>query len=860
MKKTTFSLIVTVFNEERSIVDFLESVYSQSRLPDEVIVVDGGSSDDTVAKIQKFSSDLKTKLKIKVIVKKGNRSVGRNEAIKNAKGEIILSSDAGCTLDKKWVEKIIKPFEDKAVDVVAGYYKGLSKNIFEKSLIPYVLVMEDKIDATTFLPATRSMAFRKNVWQKICGFDEKLSHNEDYVFSNRIKDLNIKIIFVKNALVYWKPRKNLKKAFTMFLRFAFGDAESGILRDKVLLIFARYIFYAYLLILTVLIKSPVLVVLTILFPILYVSWAASKNYRYVKNIGAYFWLPMLQVTSDIAVLVGTVAGILRSLTRLDYKKIIGNNLAVLLLLVIYIVSMLVVINTGIPNQAHPFPYQMDEWHQLQSVRNVFKFGTPNMISSANGSMFHFFYSGIMLLPFIALKIVNPFAIKSSLDSISMQRVLFIIFRLNTLFFGVLTLVLISKIAKILRLNSPMAVLLFFLTSAWLVLSNFFKYDIALTFWIVLSMFYLIKYSISPTLRNFTISSLLAGLAFSVKVSGLPLLPIIILAYLFFTPSIRKNIKVLLLGVSIYLFTVVFFGIPDLIFGGRNMWQYIYDNVIKAPGSLSTFNFGQPILSFTVLNRLPVIFGHLFYVLSFFSFIYFLIITVSHYLHKQYKEFKFELFLVLSFLIFTLSILLLGLTLSANRALVILPFMVVFCLYFLRDLFRFLQAKSVLRLIIIIFFVLFLVIQTTESYLWLYLKMSPLPEQTSSAWILKNIPKGANIGLENIPLYQFEPDFILKEFYQKQYNSKANTRYRYLIVNNKTNKLPSYVILSNVYFEKKYLKVSDKNNLVYKMKQEGYRDIKNFSIELPIYSRFDSNYYTPYFGLLAYPETISVFSK
>ena len=66
--------------------------------------------------------------------------------------------------------------------------------------------MEDKIKEE-FLPATRSMAFRKEVWKKIGGFDENLSHNEDYAFANKIKKLGFKIKFVQDAVVNWIPRK-----------------------------------------------------------------------------------------------------------------------------------------------------------------------------------------------------------------------------------------------------------------------------------------------------------------------------------------------------------------------------------------------------------------------------------------------------------------------------------------------------------------------------------------------------------------------------------------------------------------------------------------------------------------------------
>ena len=188
MKVASVSLIVTVYNEQSTIIDFLKSALNQTFLPEEIIVVDGGSKDNTVKLISSLIPLAKAKnVQIKFLIKKGNRSTGRNRAVKASRNEIILCSDSGNILDKKWIENIIKPFNNKSVNVVAGYYKGLSRGVFQESLIPYVLVMEDNVDEKNFLPATRSMAFKKSIWKKAGGFEEKLSHNEDYAFANKLK-------------------------------------------------------------------------------------------------------------------------------------------------------------------------------------------------------------------------------------------------------------------------------------------------------------------------------------------------------------------------------------------------------------------------------------------------------------------------------------------------------------------------------------------------------------------------------------------------------------------------------------------------------------------------------------------------
>jgi len=305
------SFITTVFNEEKTIEPFLDSLFKQTQIPDEIIIVDGGSSDATVKRIK----DVRLKFKIyngrvEIFIKKGNRSIGRNEAVKHTTGKIIVCSDAGNILDKNWIKEIIAPFTDKKIDVVAGYYQGMAKNAFQKCLIPYVLVMPDRVDPNSFLPATRSVAFTKAIWEKVGGFNENFSHNEDYVFAKCLQKVRAKIIFKKEAVVYWFPRTNLKQAFVMFFRFAYGDAEARIYRPKVIFLFIRYLVGIFLLAFAIMIQSvAAFLVLLILF-LLYLLWAAVKNYRYVHMWQAFYLLPLIQVTADMAVIKGTILGML----------------------------------------------------------------------------------------------------------------------------------------------------------------------------------------------------------------------------------------------------------------------------------------------------------------------------------------------------------------------------------------------------------------------------------------------------------------------------------------------------------------------------------------------------------------------
>jgi glycosyltransferase involved in cell wall biosynthesis len=307
------SFISTCFNEGENVSILLDSLLEQAKLPNEIIIVDAKSTDQTFSEIEKFKKIFNKKypkIKFQLFQKEGNRSVGRNLAIKKSTGQIIAVSDFGCILDKKWLENLTKPFQKKDIDAVAGFYKAKTSSVFEKCLATYTCVMEERLD-NNFLPSSRSVAFKKAAWDKIGGYPENLDTCEDLVFARNLKKAGFNFVVLKKAIVYWPQKKNIWQAFFQFFNYAKGDGQALYIRKTTPFLFLRYLAGFVLIFLFILLKQTFLLITVFWLLFFYFIWSINKNYKYVNSWMSFVYLPLLQVVSDVAVIIGMSFGTIK---------------------------------------------------------------------------------------------------------------------------------------------------------------------------------------------------------------------------------------------------------------------------------------------------------------------------------------------------------------------------------------------------------------------------------------------------------------------------------------------------------------------------------------------------------------------
>jgi len=232
------SLVCTLYNERETIRTFLDSIYSLSVFPGEFIILDGGSTDGTTEIISRYRAEKHTSMEVKHIVDphcnkdycKSPVAKGRNIAIQQAKGEIIVCTDAGCIVDDQWLGNIVSPFlTDATVDVVSGWYEPVGTGFIQKCLASFWIVPPGAVKAETVIPSSRSVAFRKSVWEKAGGYPELFITAEDTAFSLNLRKINCRFVYQPAAIVYWPMPQSVRGFVVTVFRYAYGDGICSLL-------------------------------------------------------------------------------------------------------------------------------------------------------------------------------------------------------------------------------------------------------------------------------------------------------------------------------------------------------------------------------------------------------------------------------------------------------------------------------------------------------------------------------------------------------------------------------------------------------------------------------------------------------
>ena len=228
-----FSVVVPVRNEARFIARTLECLLAQDYDPArfEILVVDGGSDDGTpelVADMAQAHANLR-------LLHNPRRlsSAARNVGIRHARGDVVLVVDGHCELrDRQHLCRLAAAFARSGADCI-GRPQPLDvtgASTLQRAIAAarssrlghhpdsFIYSTEER-----FVPAKSvAVAYRRQVFEQVGGFDEAFDACEDVELNHRIDRAGLRCFFTPEVAVHYTPRDTLRGLFRQLVRYGRG--------------------------------------------------------------------------------------------------------------------------------------------------------------------------------------------------------------------------------------------------------------------------------------------------------------------------------------------------------------------------------------------------------------------------------------------------------------------------------------------------------------------------------------------------------------------------------------------------------------------------------------------------------------
>jgi cellulose synthase/poly-beta-1,6-N-acetylglucosamine synthase-like glycosyltransferase len=221
-KRPRLTVVIAGHNEASVIERCIRAVHEQSWVPEEIIVVSDGSTDQMTARLR----DLRRRGLVTEVHSTGLRagkSAATNLAIKNATGDIIINIDCDCTLDRYAFENACTPFNDPEIGAVAGNVvvrNARSSFIAAYQSIEYLVILSlgkrgGNITDQVVCASGAFGIFRRAALDAVNGLDA--GGGEDLDLTMRIRKAGWKVRFAPDAICY----TDAPETFSAFIRQRF---------------------------------------------------------------------------------------------------------------------------------------------------------------------------------------------------------------------------------------------------------------------------------------------------------------------------------------------------------------------------------------------------------------------------------------------------------------------------------------------------------------------------------------------------------------------------------------------------------------------------------------------------------------
>ncbi|MCB9880821.1 MAG: glycosyltransferase [Planctomycetes bacterium] len=225
-RQVDVSVVVPTLDEELSLPRLLASLRTQTVLPRELIIVDGGSSDRTCELVRAHAAEHRDYDVRLIEVADSRPGKSRNIGTRAATSDIVACSDAGVILEPSWLEALTRSIRDGTHRVAVGTFVPEGTSLFER--LAGLLLIRPPERVKVLYAGGVSIAFEKAALEAVGGYPEDVYPCEDAVFLRDLVSAGIDVGRASDAKSLWRPRPNVTALWRQYRSYAWGDAQIGL--------------------------------------------------------------------------------------------------------------------------------------------------------------------------------------------------------------------------------------------------------------------------------------------------------------------------------------------------------------------------------------------------------------------------------------------------------------------------------------------------------------------------------------------------------------------------------------------------------------------------------------------------------
>jgi N-acetylglucosaminyltransferase len=224
----TISILIPCYNEEQSIKQCIQGCLSQTRRPDQIIVVDDGSTDRTPEILAEFGHAITV---IRVPHNTGNKSKAQEYGLQFVRDEVFVTTDADTFLDQHFVAEVERSFQNQEVSAMAGYIRSIKYNWLTACRELDYLVNQNiyklaqSYIGSIFVIAGCAAAFRTAVFKQHVSFEHD-TVTEDLDFTYKFHKKGLQIQYNNKAIVYTQDPADLHSYINQMRRWYGGGWQN----------------------------------------------------------------------------------------------------------------------------------------------------------------------------------------------------------------------------------------------------------------------------------------------------------------------------------------------------------------------------------------------------------------------------------------------------------------------------------------------------------------------------------------------------------------------------------------------------------------------------------------------------------